>query len=71
MKKSDCAGCYNNEYNHGLGGSKQCWSFKTAKLIMRKEVHIDQLPPWNQEAKRLPSCYRKERYVYVDPHSNC
>lgn len=68
MDKSRCRGCYNDEYNHGLGGAKECWSLKTAKLIRRKEVHIDQVPPWTQKAKWFPCCYRKQRYVYVQPN---
>ena len=71
ITKANCKGCYNEVYNQGLGGAKECWSFATAELIMRKEVHIDQRPPWNQEAKLLPSCYRKERYVYVKPDQTC
>ena len=67
MDKSKCAGCYNNDYNHGLGGAKECWNFKAAKLIMRKEVHVDQRPPWNQKARMFPNCYQKSRYVYVRP----
>ena len=67
MKKENCRGCYNDEYNYGLGGAKECWCFSTAKLIFRKEVHIDQTPPWNQKAKKFPSCYRKSKYVYVNP----
>ncbi len=69
MKKSKCLGCYNDVYNHGLGGAKECWSFATAKIIWRKEVHIDQSPPYIQQAKRFPSCYRKRGYVYIEP--NC
>jgi len=68
MKKGKCSGCYNNDYNYGLGGAKECWCFKDAKLIWRKEVHIDQVPPWNQKAKLLPSCYRRQRHVYVKPN---
>ena len=71
MKKANCSGCYNNDYNHGLGGAKECWLFDSAKLIMRKEVHIHQRPPWDQKAKRFPSCYHKSRYVYVKPHQTC
>ena len=71
MKKENCEGCYNDEYNYGLGGAKECWCFKTAKLILRKEVHIDQIPPWNQKAKKFPSCYRRQRYVYVTPECTC
>ena len=44
-----------------------CWIFKSAKLIMRKEVHINDVPPWNHKPKLLPSCYRKSKYVYVGP----
>ena len=67
MKKSNCADCYNNDYNHGLGGSKECWHFKNAKVIWRKAVHIDQRPPWNQKAGRYPDCYRRQRFVFVSP----
>ena len=67
MKKSHCKGCYNDAYNHGLGGSKECWMFSKAKVIWRKEVHIDQVPPWKQKAKRFPDCYNKSSYVYVSP----
>lgn len=34
---------------------------------MRKEVHIDQRPPWDQKARLFPSCYKKQRHVYVGP----
>lgn len=65
MDMKHCRGCYNDFYNTG---TKQCWSFKDATLIFRKEVHVDQVPPWKQKAKLLPSCYRKQRYVYVRPN---
>ena len=67
MKKANCSGCYNDNYNHGLGGAKECWCFKTAKMIWRKEVHVDQIPPWRQKARMFPTCYSKQRYVYVSP----
>ena len=66
MKKSNCSGCYNNDYNFGLGGSKECWSFKTATLKLRKRVSVDQPPPWKQKAEWYPSCYQQSRYVFVD-----
>lgn len=62
-----CAGCYNDDYNHGLGGAKECWHFKDAKIILRKEVNVNQVPPWNQEAREFPSCYTRRGYVYVKP----
>lgn len=67
MNPRKCEGCRNNVYNHGLGGADKCWMLEDAKLIKRKEVHIDQRPPWNQKAKLLPNCYSKQRYVYVAP----
>lgn len=66
MNPKHCVGCYNDFYNDGFKGTK-CWSLKTAKMVWKKEVDVDQLPPWNQKAKRLPSCYRKQRCVYVEP----
>jgi hypothetical protein len=63
-----CSGCYCDDYNHGLGGAKGCWHRKDGKMIMRKEVHIDQRPPWKQKAIKLPSCYHRQRYVYVGPN---
>lgn len=71
MSKEHCCGCESNPYNNGLGGAKQCWCLESARLIMRKEVHVDQSPPWNQKPKLLPSCYRRKRYVYVKPDQTC
>lgn len=72
MDRKHCSGCRDDFYNgHNNLGVKECWSLKTARLIWRKEVHIDQRPPWNQKARRLPSCYHADRYVYVDPKATC
>lgn len=70
-KKKYCAGCYNDIYNHGAGGAKECWSFADAELVMKKEVHIDQRPPWDQKPRKFLSCYHKQRYVYVNPDRTC
>lgn len=71
MDKKYCKGCYNDVYNHGCGGAKECWSFKDAKVVWRKEVHVDQVPPWKQKAKRTASCFFRPRYVYVKPDKRC
>lgn len=65
MTKKNCIGCYNDDYNHGFGGAKECWSFKNAKIGWFKLIHVDQVPPWTQKAVRLPNCYTKSRYVKV------
>ena len=64
MDRKHCAGCHDNFYNIEVG---ECWSLKDAKLILRKEVSIDQRPPWDQKAKLIPNCYHQPRYVYVKP----
>ena len=65
MNKKYCDGCYRDVYNHGCGGSKQCWMFENAKVVWRKEVHVDQRPPFRQPQKRVASCYQKQHYWYI------
>ena len=66
MDKTHCNGCRDDFYNgnNDLGVSR-CWNLDSAKLMWRKEVHINQCPPWTQKAKRLPSCYSRAQFVYV------
>lgn len=65
-KKIHCQGCYNNDYNHGLGGAKECWSLDSAKLIKRKKVGINDVPPWIWKAEKYLSCYQKRGYVFIN-----
>jgi hypothetical protein len=70
VDKKHCEGCRDNYYNqsdHSTTG--ECWLLKAAKIILRKEVPINQRPPWNQKARRFPSCYRREGYVYVEKNA--
>jgi hypothetical protein len=71
-KLKHCAGCYNDFYNgrNNLGGNN-CWGLSAAKLILRKRVHVDHVPPWNQKAQKFLSCYRQSRYVFVGPNQTC
>jgi len=70
MTKAHCAGCYNDEYNRGLGGAKECWSFASAKIEPRLLIHVDQCPPYDAtRAKPTPTCYRKQRYASVKPEA--
>ncbi len=66
MKRTDCDGCYNEVYHTGTGGSYKCWSFDEAEIILRKEVHINDNPPHRKKARRLPNCYSKQKYVYIN-----
>ena len=65
-KLTHCLGCRNDFYNgKNELGILECWSLKTAKLVLKKEVHVDQRPPWDQEPGKFLSCYRRPRHVYV------
>lgn len=67
MDKKHCIGCRDNFYNGNNDlGVQKCWCLAKAKLVLKKEVHINQVPPWTQKAKLVPDCYRKPQYVYVD-----
>jgi len=68
MEPKFCYGCRNEFYNgNNELGVQACWSLEGAKRIKRKEVHINQQPPWNQKAKLLPSCFHRSQYVYKEP----
>jgi hypothetical protein len=64
-KLKHCAGCYRDVYNKGCGGAKRCYMLPKMRLILRKEVHVNQAPPWTQKPRKLPSCYSRERFVYI------
>jgi hypothetical protein len=64
--KVHCGGCYNDVYNYGCGGAKRCWSLRTMKLKMRKQVHINDVPPWKHKPRKLPDCYCIPQFVFVD-----
>lgn len=67
-KKKHCLGCEDDFYNgKNPYGIKECWLLDGAKLVMRKPVHIDQRPPWNQPAIERLSCYRQKGYIHVEP----
>jgi hypothetical protein len=67
-----CKDCRDDFYNDkNPYRITECWCLKTMKLKMRKEVPIDQVPPWTQEAKLIPHCYHREGYVYVGPKTTC
>jgi hypothetical protein len=66
--KSLCSGCYHNEYNHGFMGVKECWSFRSGKVIKRLPVPVDLRPPYNKDGARwMLSCFNRKGMVYVKP----
>lgn len=67
MKKSDCIGCYDNVYNHDLGGAKECWSFdEKKKLEKRYMIFVELQPPYGKHLiVKVPPCYTKQKYCMV------
>lgn len=71
-KLKHCVGCHDDYYNcPGNSPDGVCWSLKSMKLVWRKQVHIDQRPPWTQKSKLMPDCYHAQRYVFVKPDQTC
>lgn len=66
MAKKFCEGCYNNIYNGEK--AEECWCYKTAKMVMRKKVPLDQRPPWTQDPIPVPDCYKETGFVFTDPY---
>lgn len=70
MDKQHCLGCEDDFYNgKNPYGVQECWLLKTANLVPRILIHVDQPPPYNIAPQELPSCYRKKRFVTVKPES--
>lgn len=63
-----CRGCRNDFYNGNNDiGVKECWSLKSAKIVKRKFVHMNDMPPWRHKPVRTLSCHKKDHYVTIDP----
>ena len=71
MNVKHCSGCEDDFYNgKNPYGVKECWHLKSAKLIPRILIHIDQPPPYlNNKVTQLPNCYRMARHVAVKPEA--
>ena len=63
-----CSGCYENIYNGQ--NAKECWSLKSAKLVMKKKVGINDVPPWNHIPIKCLSCYHETGYVMISTEDN-
>ncbi|MCB0420654.1 MAG: hypothetical protein KDD61_06645 [Bdellovibrionales bacterium] len=58
IKRTDCHGCYNEDYHSGLGGKNKCWSFDNAEMKKGRLQHRDTLPKdYRGQWKLIPDCY--------------
>jgi hypothetical protein len=70
--KQCCVGCRDDFYNgKNRLNVNECWGFSSAEMVKRKAVHINQVPPWEQEAKWLLHCFHEPGYIYVKPEVSC
>ena len=67
-KRRMCTGCHDEFYHHQNG---MCWSFASAEPVKRREVHVDDRPPWTHKPKTVLNCYHRPRWVYMDPKVTC
>jgi len=72
MDKKHCSGCRNNFYNgHNNLSVKECWSFKSAKLVSRICISNWENPPYlNKKKVKVPECWHEvtsNSRHYIDP----
>ena len=71
-KLKHCIGCHCDYYNGKNDMNvKECWSLGKAKLIMRKKIGINDVPPWNHTPRMFLNCYREDGYVMLNPEVKC
>ena len=74
MDRKYCSGCANNFYNgNNELGVKDCWSFKSAKVVSRITVGHWENPPYKNKKKiRVADCFHERgsgRTHYIEPES--
>ena len=65
--KKHCIGCNDNFYNSNNPYKiKTCWHLESARLIKRKKVGINDVPPWTWKPKKFLSCYSQTGYGFIN-----
>ena len=69
-KLKHCNGCEDDFYNHNLASNSElgCWRLEKAKLVSRKKISINQIPPWKQKPIKVLFCYRQKGFVFWAPN---
>jgi len=64
-----CIKCTENFYNgNNPYNIKECWNLPKAKLVVKKQVGMNDVPPWtHQPVIKVLSCCRISGYILVDP----
>jgi len=65
--KSMCFGCRDNFYNGNNSiGVKECWLYKTAKVVTRTRVGTWEPPPYKWIPIKILSCYHAEGCSFIE-----
>lgn len=70
--KTLCAGCRDNFYNgNNTIGVSECWSFKSARVVKKRRVGMNERPPWLRKPEMVLSCCRPKGAIMVRPDQEC
>lgn len=63
-----CSNCRDNFYNGNNDlGTKECWSYCSAEVVMRIKIPVHLRPPYSIPANWTLSCHKPPGYVQVKP----
>jgi hypothetical protein len=64
----NCHNCVDDFYNgKNPYDIKACWNLEKAKLVLRRKVAINEVPPWINDPILVPGCYREKGFVFLLP----
>lgn len=71
-KRIHCVGCEDDFYNdNNQYGIKECWNLKSARIVKKKAIGMNDVPPWNHTPRETLSCYHRKGCWYVDAKRTC
>ncbi len=66
-KKKYCEGCNDDFYNNKNPlGVEECWHLESAKLVLKRKVGLNEVPPWNSKPIKVLDCFRQKGFIFVD-----
>lgn len=66
-KLKHCIGCHNDYYNgRERCGGRDCWHLSGANLVLRRRVHMDDMPPHTHKPQQFFNCRYEPGYSFHD-----
>lgn len=67
-RRKYCPRCRDDFYNgKNPIGVKECWCLPNSRVVRRKFVHVDAVPPLRMKSEWTLDCCHRDRYISVDP----